>query len=436
MSAGRVWTERVLLFLGIVFYLFVFPHGTHGDGSVRYMAIEALAEHGTWLAQKYPMLGPLGALPLYCLGWLVKTPHWWASRYNAILFVAFLFGLHRLLRDQLAADSRRRLLLLLLTGTMFSKHVTDFYGEVFTATLAALGLVYLAMNRQKGGFLALTLAIVNAPPTIVAAGLALLRPLFTQRRLRYVLPLVFGGALIALENTLRFGALVSNQYLNDVALTSNALPYARLNGFHYPFFFGLLSICLSFGKGILFFSPGLLLAWAAYPLMSARLKEIQALWLLFVAGLVLIYAKWCAWPGDWYWGPRYFLFSSLPAALALHTLLEQPNKKLLGSSLVLLVLSLSVWVGLDGVAFGLNNLEDCAANGGYLMGFCWYTPEYSPLWRPFFAEKRLGGKQLAFAIYFALSYLYLSYPVWAAIARQLLGAFRRAQWWKVDEWRF
>lgn len=434
------WGERALLFCGVIFYLFVFPHGTHGDGYVRYAAVEALATKGDWLVHKYPMIGPLVALPLYWLGFLVKHPHWWVSRFNAICFLAFLAMMFRLLRADIPdPGKRRRLALLLLVGTMYPKHVTDFYGEVFASCLAGFGLALLVIRKSLGGFAAVSLAAASSPPTLLATALSGARISWAQKRWRYVLPVALGLLLILAENLFRFGTLVNEQYFRDEALTQNALPYARLNGFHYPFFFGLLSICFSFGKGLAFYCPGLLAAPFAFRHLPERLRELEKVWLCYVVGLILIYAKWCAWPGDWYWGPRYFLFAGLPAALAIHALLEKKRSGMLESAGVLLVLTFSVWAGLNGIAFGQNNLELCGENGGYLMGFCWYVPEFSALWRPFLAERGLHGKQLAFAIYFFLTFLLLSWPIWrfliSSLKRNFLSAVNNPRE-TFGQWRF
>lgn len=434
------WSERTLIALGVIFYLFVFPHGTHGDAYVRYLAVEALATRGEWIAHKYPMLGPLCSLPLYWLGLVVKHPHWWVSRFNAICFLLFLAALHRLLRAEITnAGARRRLILLLLVGTMFSKHVTDFYGEVFTTCLAAISFTCLLLRARPLGFLGISLSIASAPPTVIAHALASTRLAWIRRRWRYVLPIFFGVLLVVAENLFRFGTLVSEQYFRDSTSTTIALPYARMNGFHYPFLFGFLSICFSFGKGIVFFCCGLLAIPFAQKYLPENLRELQRVWICYVLGLLLIYAKWSAWHGDWYWGPRYFLFAGLPAALAVHALVERGRSGLGETCATLAALTLTVWVGLTGVAFGQNNLELCGENGGYLIGFCWYVPEFSALWRPFIAEKGLGGKQLAFAVYFGLAYLYLALPLWNYLLREL--AFRARDLFNnrqriFREWRF
>jgi hypothetical protein len=439
-KAWRIWCERALILFGTIFYLFVFPHGTHGDGWIRYISVEALATRGEWLVHKYPMIGPFCSVPLYWLGMLVKEPHWWVSRFNSFCFLGFLAVLYRLLRSEVPnASWRRRLILLLLAGTMFSKHVTDFYGEVFTSCLAALSIAYILLRNRSAGIFTLAVAAASTPATLLATGLVSLRISWIVKRWRYFLPPILGLLFMLSENFLRFGTLVNQQYFLDEALTKNALPYAKLNGFHYPFFFGVLSICFSFGKGIAFYCSGLLAMPFAMKHLPEKLRELQRVWALYVLGLILIYAKWCAWPGDWYWGPRYFLFAGIPAALALHTLLEKKREGLVETIGALTLLTLSVWVGLDGVAFGQNNLEDCGVNGGYLMGFCWYTPEYSALWRPFLAEKFLNGKQTAFTVYYLLVYCFLSFPLWKYLAGETYSTVRKAAADSkriLREWRF
>src|SRR5205807_5306345 len=65
----------------------------------------------------------------------------------------------------------------------------------------------------------------------------------------------------------------------------------------------LASILFSFGKGLLFFAPGLLLvraAWRKAPHQEAR--DFLAYSLLFLAGLVLVFSNCVEWSGGWTWG--------------------------------------------------------------------------------------------------------------------------------------
>jgi len=143
---------------------------------------------------------------------------------------------------------------------------------------------------------------------------------------------------------------------------------------------------LSFGKGLAFFAPGLLI-----PLektderLPPRLWECYRGWMLFLAGMVLVYAKWWAWYGGLTWGPRFFLMASFPASLALAVSLRRTPRFDWKWIAVLGVLALSLWVGIDGAVFDQANMGVCQQNDWAQEFLCWYTPEFSALWRPFVA---------------------------------------------------
>jgi len=74
-------------------------------------------------------------------------------------------------------------------------------------------------------------------------------------------------------------------------------------------------------------------------------------WLLFLTGLVLVYSPWFAWHGGLTWGPRFLLFASIPAALAIAVRLGDLTAPLWVRLLTLAALALSVWVALCGAVF-------------------------------------------------------------------------------------
>lgn len=172
---------------------------------------------------------------------------------------------------------------------------------------------------------------------------------------------------------------------NVIVLAATILPYSGQPEFSYPFFFGVLSILLSFGKGLLFYSPGLLLSLPRTgSAVSQRLKASHTLWLWFLAGLVVVYAKWWAWFGGWVWGPRFFLLASVPASLAIAVRLQRIRESRLPSLVALLaVLTLSVWVGINGAVYDQQDLGVCRSETNEFL--CWYVPEFSALWHPFVA---------------------------------------------------
>jgi hypothetical protein len=158
--------------------------------------------------------------------------------------------------------------------------------------------------------------------------------------------------------------------------------------------------------------------------------------MLYLAGMVLVYGSWWAWYGGLAWGPRFLTFASLPAALLLAAQVRRPPRPLLAAAVVLAALLLSVWVGIDGQAFGNFAQTTCTANHYYLESFCWYVPEFSVLWTPF-----VFGAHLSWTGYIVITYAvgvsaYVAYPLlrhWTIVAYQDLGFMwadyrRRAPW--------
>jgi len=77
---------------------------------------------------------------------------------------------------------------------------------------------------------------------------------------------------------------------------------------------GLWGQFLSPGKSVFLYAPPLLLALFGVRRFVARRPVAAAAAALTVGPIVLIYARYIFWSGDWAWGPRYLLFA-LPALL-------------------------------------------------------------------------------------------------------------------------
>jgi len=75
------------------------------------------------------------------------------------------------------------------------------------------------------------------------------------------------------------------------------------------------------------------------------------------------------------------------------------------------VITLSAWVGVSGAVFDQANLDVCAQDNYALELLCWYTPEFSVLWRPFVAPTSLSVGPMLFAAYCGLVYMWLSVPL-------------------------
>jgi len=278
--------------------------------------------------------------------------------------------------------------------------------------LVGVGLAWFAVHGRQAGWLLAAAGVLNTSAAVVGLGLAALRTMWRERRVRYA----FYGAVTVLLVIVEL-RIVTGQWLvsgyDDIKNLQTVLPYSHLPGFSYPLGFGILSILFSFGKGLLFFCPGLLLLWPRLrrPEPDDPLRECYLLWLCFLVGLILVYGKWWAWYAGWCYGPRFFLFASLPTSLVLAERLAQG---LSGNGWVNLgvwgIMLLQVWAGICGAVFGTDNLAVCSANEYQLEYLTWYVPEFSVLWRPFIAMRELRFRDLLVLVYGAAVMLLLSWP--------------------------
>jgi hypothetical protein len=370
-----------LLALGVLLLFFVLPHDIEGDGRLRFEALQSLLGGGGIPDTKYPLIGSIPSLPLFLLGHLVGSPEWWVSRYNVIVYAASLVLIYRLLRESLDHDVLFAFLLLLGTTAMIPASLTGFGAETFTVMATGVGFAAWSAGRWKTAMVLLALGIANVPATIVGVAFALGWWAWRYKRVRALAPLVLGAGLWLLENLLRHKSALTTGYENDRGFRT-LLPYSGLIGFSYPVVFGVLSLLLSFGKGLLFFASGLVLAFGRGLEALRSVNEMLVLWVLYLAGLVVVYGSWWAWYGGFTWGPRFLVFASLPASLLLAAQLRRPPRRLIGLTIVVAALVLSVWVGIDGQVFGRFAQDPCSANHYSFESLCWYVPEFSALWTP------------------------------------------------------
>jgi hypothetical protein len=339
-------------------------------------------------------------------------------RYNGILLFIGITALSLILYKHLYLRIINRFVLLLIIGTMFTSNIRFYHGEVFTAILASIGLAALATKGWGWG--AVVLGVLNTPVTFAGLFLVAIRRIWISKKMRFLLPLLLTIVLILVEAKIRLGSFFTTGYENDKGFQT-LMPYSGQPGFSYPFFFGLLSILFSFGKGLIFFAPGLLL-----PLgkrvdeeKNHTIMEFYRICMMFLLGMILIYSKWWSWYGGWSFGPRFFLFASIPASLTIAVYLDQPSENLLENLLVLTILTLSVWVGVCGAVFHMDNLRFGMANNYALEPFIWYVPEFSALWHPFINRNKLLLNDYLIIIYADIILLYLGYPTFFKLMRQL-----------------
>lgn len=404
MKARHV--DLALLLIGLVI-LWAIPHSIGGDAEVRVQTLAALLKEGRLAAPRYSIVGPIFAAPLFYAGL--------TAFYNVALLTLALLFFWRELRDV-------RLLLLLVFASMFPNHVQVFYGEPFTALTVSAGVVLLTRDRALPGWALIVLGAVNTPASVLGvAGIALLE---ARRTKRWSLLLVPGlvVALVLLENLVMRGHPMRTGYQGDAGFET-VMPYSGKPDFSYPMFFGLLAIFLSFGKGLLFFAPGLFVPPASDA--DARLRRVRALLVAFVVGLVILYSRWWAWYGGVFWGPRFFLIASVPACLVLHTHLASsaPRSPRL-NVVVAIALILSFWVGVNGIAFDMAGMQICSANDYALETLCHFTPEFSPLWHPFVDPSVIRPLAIVVCIFWAGVLGWTGRDVFDQAARDLRQAAR------------
>lgn len=467
--------EYALIIVGLALVTFGQKHQMIGDGLQRFQALVELLQQHRVSDTSYSMIGPLFAAPLWSIGQLRGDPQGWTVYYNALLFTLALGALHLLLRDRMDRDLLRRFLLLLVAGSMIAPHVLDFYGEIFTATTVGVGLLAATLPgtsrlTRGAGWVGVVLGVANTPASLVGLVGVVVVLAARKRRLRYLLVIPVTAAVISGESWLRHGDPFHSAYVNNGG-GPTVLPYSGLPGFSYPFLLGLVAILFSFGKGLLWFIPGLFLP------VRRRLREVAGaaagdlwsiwlLWTVFAAGLVLVYAKWWAWYGGMYWGPRFFLIAILPASLALALWLaprrfaldpvaadRPPSRpaaadppasrpsvpaRVAADVVALGVLFLAVWGAANSMVYGQLWPWKCYENSYYLEGLCHFTPEYSSLWYPLVAPPELTGIQRQTLAFYGLVLLWLGVPLLVRIGRQVGTALlaRRSTLLSAAGWRW
>jgi hypothetical protein len=452
----RAAVDWCLIALGLVLFAACLEFRVTSDGDQRFRDLQALLERGAISPEPYSLVAPLGATPLFLLGRVARSARFWCARYNFLIFVAGLAVLYRLV-SRVDRATARTLVLVLMTASMFPHHIRDFFGEVFTAVLGAVGIIAIGIGARlkpgttpdgrprpettagvtsgvgnASGWAAFVLAVVNTPSWLLGLTLVAFSEVWRRRRLRYLLAAVAALALVLSENAIRRGDPLVSGYEHARGFQT-VLPYSGREGFSYPLAFGVLSILFSFGKGLVFYAPGLLLP------VRGPLARPQRLLLVVVGSLVIVYARWWAWYGGWFWGPRFFLIASVPAALALAVQVSLPSRRAALNVLALALLAWSTWVAIDGVIFEQYGLDRCFDNNRYQWEFlCWYVPELSAVFRPFVVMKPLVAADLLIAGYFLAVFAWLAAPLASALAATSGAVLSdvRAAWQRGPSLRF
>lgn len=210
--------------------------------------------------------------------------------------------------------------LLFGTATLALAYARTLYGEPLAGLLLALAVWALVALGQGAGWrpaallgAALGLLVgVNTIYVVTAGALALIGLVKLARSRRWaaiaalLAPLALAGVLLLAYNALRFGSPFTTGYR-----------FGDGEGFTFPFLTGMYGQLLSPYRGIVWYSPLVVLALPGALLLARQGRRWLALGL---AGLALLqgalFAAWWSWDGGIVWGPR-FLVPALPAAMLL-----------------------------------------------------------------------------------------------------------------------
>lgn len=355
-----------------------------GDGAVRYKALVNLADAHI-PSIKFSLIQPICSLPIYKLAELLGAqPAEWVAYFNCIVFACLVLFI---LFYNWGADSETRVTssMLLLAATMFPHHVHHYYGEVLSACLISMGLLSIRRNPLIS-FLSLGFGVANTPAILPAFAIAAIFIFYKTKRIIYLFFICLPIALFLIENLTKYGGLLPMQYMNALERGfKTVLPYSGLSGFSYPLLLGVLSILFSFGKGLLWFIPGLLLFGRKDIRQLIRNSAIEIeTFLVFIVAIIFCYAKWWAWYGGNFWGPRFFLVACVPAAILMaHSIVHWRLLSRKSNMLVVTCFLLSAWGCAQGFIYEQQGLGICCQDNYAIEALCWYVPEFSPLWRQF-----------------------------------------------------
>lgn len=333
-------------------YIFLVPKGKiTGDGVARWEALESLMEKHRLTSDKYTIIQPLFAIPLYFVGdtyfhikTFISTQHIetignnerirfikkFVQRFNKFVILGITFWFYYAIQKLANLSIKQATVgtIFLLFGSFLIPHAEDFYSEslwtylslLFLSKFASLwGKSFKEIDTKHILLLVTIIALLiplNPSLVVVFTGLLILMSsyrLVYNYRMNYPLTIdmflkldflvvfiasILGGLLCFSENYLRRGAIFNFGYGNE--------------GFSTPFIHGFVGQILSPTRGIVFFIPTFFWGFTLisfYP--KTRHRVFINLTVLYSVLLLLVYSKWHAWHGAWYWGPRFLLTLSI-----------------------------------------------------------------------------------------------------------------------------
>lgn len=410
---GACWLRHGL---GIIIVLAVFlshKGRISGDGQVRWEALATLIQEGRLTPDKYSIVQPLLASPLYLLGLVLdgstdsnhdenRSIKRAVGRFNQcttlILLASCLFILRRW--ADFTTKEITGATFFLLFGTLLLPHSRDFYSEPLWTALSVLaigGLVALdepnlvvkTSTIRLGVIICIALTIPLNPllaPVWIAtqifssvwlalnvvkngSKLYLASILKSGNSLIVVFGVLAGFCLMAFENLIRRGNAFSFGYPGE--------------GFSTDFWYGVFGQFFAPARGVVFFIPAFILGvWIfkrkTWLQCSLPMKRFLSFGYLFCTLIVLAYAKWHAWHGAWYWGPRFLLPLSVFGSIAFVQLFKTQNTSNVFKVALFTVGIMSVMVQQVGFAIGHEPLMECLKEDP-LNDNCYWQWSYSPV---------------------------------------------------------
>jgi hypothetical protein len=415
---GAAW-----LLAGLVALWFATDARVQSDGLIRYRDL-VLMMTGHRPIEKFSIIQALFSIPLYLVGQLAGSPQEAVSHFNFLALTGIIIAVWRIVpRHGL------KVALLLLAASMLPAYAGTYFAELFTTLCVVLGLWAASKNWALSVAL-IGIGVANTPATLPAAALAGLYYFFAAKRTSVAVGTLLAAVMAILEMRWKYHAFFVTAYLSaeDSGVKTDIMPFSGLPGFSYPIVLGVLAVLFSFGKGLIFFMPSLPLAIKKIrPEMPPDVSRFVNGLLFFLGGLIVVYSQWWAWYGGAAWGPRLFILACVPAAILLAFALHRAPKLI-----VVLLLLVSGWVCVEGVLWGLGNMNTCLANHYALESLCWYAPEYSPLLNGFvFGFAAVGAGKIVYACWCAITVLAMAIWTlrgsprrWYEQARALARAWR------------
>lgn len=256
------------------------------------------------------------------------APRLAVSFFNIVASAA-LAALLYLLLFEMTEHRKASLLAALLyaLGSLAWAHSRPFYSEILAVFFIVLAW-YAIFRACRGNmtpwiFLAGAAtgyaALVRMDSVILypATALLMLGPVWRAARVQrpklhpyivFCVPALVCGGVILLLNHLHFGGPFEMGYADQAEGIS----------FATPLFAGLYGFLFSAGRGLFFFSPGLILGLFGWRALNDRGRWLMFATLAATLFPLLFMSKWINWAGGWTWGPRHIFmihpFLAIPAA--------------------------------------------------------------------------------------------------------------------------